>query len=113
MSENESLDTKSDAELVEIEAEKKYARAALIFDKGDIDEALMLVRGALNLCPTSPKFHYNAAYMYWRKGLLEIAINHYKLFLRYAPKTDKDIPVIESRIKYLEKEITKRFKPSR
>lgn len=113
MSENESIDPKSDAELVEIEAEKKYTRAAHLFNKGDVDEALMLVRAALNLCPTSAKYHYNAAYMYWNKGLLEIAINHYKLYLRYTPKTDKDVPLIEARIKYLEKEITKRFKPSR
>ncbi|PKL76772.1 MAG: hypothetical protein CVV27_08560 [Candidatus Melainabacteria bacterium HGW-Melainabacteria-1] len=91
-----------------IEAEKKYIRATVAFDHNDIDEALMLIRTALSLCPGNPKYHYNIGYLYWVKGLLEVAVNHYKMFLRYAPEQDKDREIIKGRITFLENEIKKR-----
>ncbi|PIQ23025.1 hypothetical protein COW36_01945 [bacterium (Candidatus Blackallbacteria) CG17_big_fil_post_rev_8_21_14_2_50_48_46] len=92
----------------EADAEKKYEKATYKFELGDLDEALMLLRTCISLCPGSWKYHYNIAYLYWRKDLIEVAINHYKLFLKYAPETDKDREIIEGRIKYLEGEVKKR-----
>lgn len=101
----------SEAELKALEAEKKFLRAGVEFDKGDIDEALMLIRSALSMSPGNSKYHYNAGYLYWRKDLLEVALNHYKLFVRYAAPDDKDLETIKGRIIYLEKKIQeKRFK---
>jgi len=104
---------KYEAEKIEAEAEKRYAKATLKFEMNDLDEALMLIRSALSLSPGNPKYHYNLGFLYWRKGLLEVAVNHYKLFLRYAPQTDKDQQVIKDRIVYLEKEIKNRIRPRR
>lgn len=103
-------EAKTEAELRAIEAEKKYIKATYRFDQGDLDEALLLIRTALSLSPGNAKYHYNIAFLYWRKDLLEVAINHYKMFLRYAPADDKDIPLIKGRIKWLEGEIKKRRK---
>lgn len=99
----------ADAERNAIEAEKKFLRAGVEFDKGDVDEALMLIRAALALVPGNSKYHYNAGFLYWRKGLLEVALNHYKLFVRYAAANDKDLDTIKGRIIYLEKEIKKQY----
>ena len=107
----DNWDPPTDATDEQVEAEKKYIRAAHLFDKGDIDEALMLIRASLALCPSNPKYHYNIAFLYWKKDLLEVAINHYKLFLRYAPANDKEIPIIKDRVKFIDKEIKKRQKP--
>jgi tetratricopeptide (TPR) repeat protein len=98
----------TETELREAEAEQKYQKATLKFENGDLDEALMLLRTCLSLCPGSWKYHYNIAYLYWRKDLLEIAVNHYKLFLKYAPQQDPDRETITGRIKWLETEIKKR-----
>lgn len=98
----------NEAALRAADAEKRYIRATIEFDKGDIDEALLLIRTALSLSPGNPKYHYNIAYLYWQKGLLEVSVNHYKMFLRYAPATDKDIHIIKGRVKWLEEQIKKR-----
>ena len=98
----------TEAELKAVEAEKKFLRAGFEFDKGDIDEALMLIRSALALSPGNAKYHYNAGFLYWRKDLLEVALNHYKMFVRYAPANDKDLHTIKGRIIYLEREIKAR-----
>lgn len=107
----DAWDLRSEAEIHEIEAEQKYLRATLCFDQGDIDEALMLIRSALSLCPGNAKYHYNIGFLYWRKGLIEVALNHYKMFLRYAPADDKDIQTIKDRVKFLEGEIKNRKRP--
>ena len=106
----DAWDLRSEAEIHEIEAEQKYLRATLRFDQGDIDEALMLIRSALSLCPGNTKYHYNIGFLYWRKGLIEVAVNHYKMFLRYAPADEKDIPIIKDRVKFLENELRNRKK---
>lgn len=106
----DAWDLRSEAEIHEIEAEQKYLRATLRFDQGDIDEALMLIRSALSLCPGNAKYHYNIGFLYWRKGLIEVAVNHYKMFLRYAPADEKDIPIIKDRVKFLENELRNRKK---
>ncbi len=98
----------SEAELKAIDAEKRFRRAGIEFDKGDIDEALMLIRSALSMSPGNSKYHYNAAFLYWRKDLLEVALNHYKMFVRYALDHDKDLELVKGRITYLEKEIKAR-----
>lgn len=95
----------TEAELKAIDAERKFRRAGIEFEKDDLDEALMLLRSALALSPGNSKYHYNAGFLYWRKGLLEVALNHYKLFLRYAAADDKDLETIKGRVIYLEKEI--------
>ncbi len=101
----------TEAEMKAIDAERKFRRAGIEFDKGDIDEALMLLRSALSLSPGNSKYHYNAGFLYWQKGLLEVALNHYRLFVRYAAADDKDLEMIKGRITYLEKEINgRRFK---
>ena len=99
---------KYEAEQKMAEAEKKYIKATYAFDMGDLDEALMLIRAALAICPGNAKYHYNIGFLYWRKDLIEVAVNHYKLFLRYAPADDKSIETISDRVKYLENEIKKR-----
>ncbi|MBF2053529.1 MAG: tetratricopeptide repeat protein [Candidatus Sericytochromatia bacterium] len=104
---------KHEAQMREVEAERRYAKAAAEFDKGDIDEALMYLRSALSLMPQNPKYHYNIGFLYWKKDLLEVALNHYKLFIRYVPANDKDIEVIKSRIIYFENQLKKRKKPHR
>lgn len=106
----DAWDLRSEAEAHEIDAEKKYLKATVLYDQGDIDEALMMIRAALSLCPGNPKYHYNIGYLYWLKGLLEVSVNHYKLFLRYSPADDKDIQMIKDRVKYLENEIKARQK---
>lgn len=98
----------TEAELKAMDAERKFLRAGVEFDKGDLDEALMLLRSALALSPGNSKYHYNAGFLYWRKGLIEVALNHYKLFVRYAAANDKDLELIKGRIIYLEKEIKSR-----
>lgn len=98
----------TEAELKAMDAEKKFLRAGVEFDKGDIDEALMLIRSALSLSPGNSKYHYNAGFLYWQKGLIEVAVNHYKLFVRYAAPDDKDLDVIKGRIIYLENEAKSR-----
>lgn len=98
----------TEAELKAMDAEKKFLRAGVEFDKGDIDEALMLIRSALSLSPGNSKYHYNAGFLYWQKGLIEVAVNHYKLFVRYAAPDDKDLDVIKGRIVYLENEAKSR-----
>lgn len=101
----------TEAELKALDAEQKFLRAGVEFDKGDIDEALMLLRSALALSPGNSKYHYNAGFLYWQKGLIEVAVNHYKLFVRYAAADDKDLEIIKGRITYLENEIkSRRFK---
>lgn len=100
----------SEAELRQAEAEQKYLKAVSRFEMGDLDEALMLLRTCISMFPANPKYHYNIAFLYWRKDLLEVAVNHYKLFLKYAPETDPDRELIQGRIKYLEKEIKNRRK---
>lgn len=104
---------KHEAQMREVEAERRYAKAAAEFDKGDIDEALMYLRSALSLMPQNPKYHYNIGFLYWKKDLLEVALNHYKLFIRYVPANDKDIEVIKSRIIYFENQLKKRKNPHR
>ena len=104
---------KHEAQMREVEAERRYAKAAAEFDRGDIDEALMYLRSALSLMPQNPKYHYNIGFLYWKKDLLEVALNHYKLFIRYVPTNDKDIEVIKSRIIYFENQLKKRKKPHR
>lgn len=104
---------KHEAQMREVEAERRYAKAAAEFDKGDIDEALMYLRSALSLMPQNPKYHYNIGFLYWKKDLLEVALNHYKLFIRYVPANDRDIEVIKSRIIYFENQLKKRKKPHR
>lgn len=89
-------------------AEEKYVKGVQRFDMGDFDEALMLMRAALALWPGNFKYHYNIAYVYWKNDMLEVAINHYKMFIRYAHKNDPDVHIIKDRIKMLEKEILKR-----
>ena len=106
----EIVDLSTESARREAEAEQKYQKATLKFDAGDLDEALMLMRTSLSLCPGSWKYHYNIAYLYWRKDLLEIAVNHYKLFLKYAPQQDPDRETIAGRIKWLEAEIKERRK---
>ena len=101
---------KTEEEIRRIDAEKKYIRAAYLFEVGDLDEALMMIRASLALWPTNPKYHYNIGFLYWRKGLLEIAVNHYKLFVRYAPSTHKELQAIKDRTKYLENEIRNKMK---
>lgn len=98
----------TEAEMRLLDAEKKFRRAGLKFELGDLDEALMLLRSALSISPGNAKYHYNAGFLYWRKDLLEVAVNHYKMFLKYAPPTDKDYDMIASRVTYLEGEIKKR-----
>ena len=110
MSEIKVGDHKTEEELRQIEAEKKFIQAGFKFELGDIDEALMLIRTSLTLCPGNSKYHYNAGFLYWRKGLLEVAVNHYKLFVRYAPANDKDLELIKGRITFLEKEIKKQHR---
>lgn len=111
MSENLDLQKlSSEAELREAEAEQKYRKAAAKFELGDLDEALMLLRTCIAMFPGNPKYHYNIGFLYWRKDLLEVAVNHYKLFLKYAPETDPDRELIKGRIKYLEGEIKSRRK---
>lgn len=101
---------KTEEELRRIEAEKKYIRATYLFDQGDLDEALMMIRAALALAPAEPKYHYNIGFLYWRKGLIEVAINHYKLFVRYAPSDDKNLQMIKDRTRYLENQLKERTK---
>lgn len=101
----EPIEPNSEAELKAIDAERRFLRAGVEFEKGDIDEALMLIRSALAMSPGNSKYHYNAGFLYWRKELLEVALNHYKMFVRYAAADDKDLQTIKSRIVYLEKEI--------
>ncbi|MGE3727410.1 MAG: hypothetical protein AB7I41_17760 [Candidatus Sericytochromatia bacterium] len=109
MSDEFNLDQKSkEAAIREAEAEQKYEKATAKFEVGDYDEALMLLRTCISMMPQSWKYHYNIAYIYWRKDLLEVAINHYKLFLKYAPGTDTDRDLIKGRISWLEGEIKKR-----
>lgn len=109
MSEELNLDQKSkETALREAEAEQKYIKATSKFEVGDYDEALMLLRTCISMMPQNWKYHYNIAYIYWRKDLLEVAINHYKLFLKYAPETDTDRELIRGRITWLESEIKKR-----
>lgn len=102
-----------EAQMREVEAERRYAKAAAEFDRGDIDEALMYLRSALSLMPQNPKYHYNLGFLYWKKDLIEVALNHYKLFIRYVPANDKDIEVIKSRIIYFENQLKKRKNPHR
>lgn len=105
---NEVQELSSEAELKAVEAEKKYIKATYAFDKNDIDEALMLIRSALALCPGNAKYHYNIGFLYWRKDLIEVALNHYKLFVRYAPADHKELQNIKDRIRFFENEIQKR-----
>ena len=99
------IEPNSEAELKAIDAERRFLRAGIEFEKGDIDEALMLIRSALAMSPGNAKYHYNAGFLYWRKELLEVALNHYRMFVRYAADDDKDLHTIKSRIVFLEKEI--------
>ena len=99
------IEPNSEAELKAIDAERRFLRAGIEFEKGDIDEALMLIRSALAMSPGNSKYHYNAGFLYWRKELLEVALNHYRMFVRYAAADDKDLETIKSRIVFLEKEI--------
>ena len=100
----------TEAEIRAAEAEKKFIRAGHKFEMGDLDEALMLIRSSLSLSPGNAKYHYNAGFLYWQKGLLGVAVNHYKLFVRYAPADDSDLPTIKGRIKYLENETKQQMK---
>lgn len=104
---------KHEAQMREIEAERRYVKATAEFDKGDLDEALMYLRSALSLMPQNPKYHYNIGFLYWKKDLLEAALNHYKLFIRYVPANDRDIEVIKARIIYFENQLSKRNKTPR
>ena len=57
MSEIKVGDHKTEEELRQIEAEKKFIQAGFKFELGDIDEALMLIRTSLTLCPGNSKYH--------------------------------------------------------
>lgn len=110
MAEIDISEFQTEPEIRAAEAEKKFIRAGNKFEMGDLDEALMLIRSSLSLCPGNPKYHYNAGFLYWRKGLLGVAINHYKLFVRYAPANDENLMLIKGRIKYLENETQQQMK---
>jgi tetratricopeptide (TPR) repeat protein len=109
MSEEVDVTQKSKEVLLrEAEAEARYSKAALKYELGDFDEALMMLRTCISMCPDNWKYHYNIGYIYWRKDLLEVAVNHYKLFLKYAPQADPDREIIKGRITWLDNEIKKR-----
>ena len=90
-------------------AERYYQKAVPFYERKDYDEAITYIRSALSLDPTNPKYHYNIAYIYSLKELPEVAINHYKLYLKYAPN-EPDAPYVESRIQLLQAEVMKKIK---
>lgn len=109
MSEFNILD-KNQVEEARIEAERRYMKGVDRYDAGDIDDALMMIRSAITLYPTQPKYHYNLAYLYSVKKMYEPCITHYKLYLRYVPDNDRDINTVKGRIKYYENELKNLFK---
>lgn len=86
-------------------AEALYEKAVGKYMRPDLDEALTLMRSALSLHPSNPKYHYNIAYIYSVRGDDDICLNHYKAFLRYAPDNDPDIDNVKARVIYYEKKI--------
>ena len=90
-------------------AEEYYIKAVGLYERGEIDEAITFIRSALSLHHTNPKYHYNLAYIYSLKGLYEIAINHYRLFLKYAPPDEPDLVLVKARIQQFDREIKKKF----